>query len=233
MGLGSGWVDHSPVHTHVAGPGWIPGDLHPSEPETKGECLPFQTRVGSPIDRRGASLLQGDGQGRVGRQGRGADVEAKRMPTREGEEGTFERSLSLVEGEEAKDVEEEPAWEGEWRRRRRRVRRASVFRSTGKKDYYQTLGVDCEAEEDEIRRAYLKMALKWHPDKHKGKPAVKKYFQEIGEAYHVLSDAALRWQYDQAAEFDVDDLSAEEYIRRFKQFIFTTSGLGMDDSSLF
>lgn len=165
--------------------------------------------------------------------GRGADVVVERMPTGESEGRSVERSLSLVEGEAAKEVEDEPSWDGEWRRRRRRVRRASVFRSTGKKDYYQTLGVDCEAGEDEIRRAYLKMALKWHPDKHKGKPAVKKYFQEIGEAYHVLSDATLRWQYDQAAEFDVDDLSAEEYIRRFKQFIFTTSGLGMDDSSLF
>lgn len=154
------------------------------------------------------------------------------MPTCETTDGNFRRCLSTVEGEVSRDVEDGRTWDKRWWKRKRRVRRASVFRSTSKKDYYQILGVDCEATEDEIRRAYLKMALKWHPDKHRGNPAVKKHFQEIGEAYHVLSDRSLRWQYDEAAEFDVDDLSAEEYIRRFKQFIFTTSGLGMDDSSL-
>lgn len=65
------------------------------------------------------------------------------------------------------------------------------------KDYYQILGVDKKANLDEIKKAYRKLALKYHPDKTKGDKELEKRFKEINEAYQVLSDSAKRQQYDQ------------------------------------
>lgn len=64
------------------------------------------------------------------------------------------------------------------------------------KDYYQTLGVSPEADGDEIRRAYRKLARKYHPDLNKEAGSEEK-FKEIGEAYEVLKDPEKRKQYDQ------------------------------------
>ena len=59
--------------------------------------------------------------------------------------------------------------------------------SSSKKDYYEVLGVSKEASEDEIRRAYKKLAIKWHPDKHvDDKKEAEEKFKEINEAYSVL-----------------------------------------------
>lgn len=55
------------------------------------------------------------------------------------------------------------------------------------KDYYKALGINRGAAEDEIKKAYRKLALKYHPDKNKSKEAEEK-FKEIAEAYEVLSD---------------------------------------------
>eukprot|EP00090_Calanus_glacialis_P004419 TRINITY_DN13297_c0_g1_i3.p1 TRINITY_DN13297_c0_g1~~TRINITY_DN13297_c0_g1_i3.p1 ORF type:complete len:422 (+),score=95.72 TRINITY_DN13297_c0_g1_i3:576-1841(+) len=63
------------------------------------------------------------------------------------------------------------------------------------KDYYSILGVGKDASEDEIKKAYRKMALKYHPDKN-NEPGAEERFKEIGEAYEVLSDA------DKKAGFD-------------------------------
>ncbi|RHZ36672.1 molecular chaperone DnaJ [endosymbiont GvMRE of Glomus versiforme] len=69
-----------------------------------------------------------------------------------------------------------------------------------KRDYYEVLGVDKNASEAEIKKAYHKLALKWHPDRHVGKEKEKKVaeekFKEIGEAYSVLSDKEKRQNYD-------------------------------------
>lgn len=65
----------------------------------------------------------------------------------------------------------------------------------GKKDYYAILGVNPDATEEEVRTAYLKLALKWHPDKHANDDSAKDKFQQIGEAYHVLQDPLQRAEY--------------------------------------
>lgn len=68
----------------------------------------------------------------------------------------------------------------------------------GKADYYDILGVDKNATLDELKKAYRRQALEWHPDKHKdNKEAAEKRFKEINEAYQVLSDPEKRRAYDQ------------------------------------
>jgi len=67
------------------------------------------------------------------------------------------------------------------------------------KDFYKTLGVDKSVSGDEIKKAYRKLALKWHPDKNKSKEAEEK-FKGINEAYEILSDSKKRQTYDQFGE---------------------------------
>ena len=66
-----------------------------------------------------------------------------------------------------------------------------------KKDYYEVLGVIKSASPEEIKKAYRKLALKYHPDKNKGDKAAENKFKEASEAYHVLSDKERRSNYDQ------------------------------------
>jgi curved DNA-binding protein len=68
------------------------------------------------------------------------------------------------------------------------------------RDYYATLGVAPEAGEDDIRHAYRKLALRWHPDRNSGDPNATERFKEISEAYAVLIDPAKRRQYDQVRQ---------------------------------
>ena len=67
------------------------------------------------------------------------------------------------------------------------------------KDYYKTLGISKGATDEDIKKAYRKQALKWHPDKNKSAAAEEK-FKEIAEAYEVLSDPKKREIYDQYGE---------------------------------
>ena len=66
-----------------------------------------------------------------------------------------------------------------------------------KSDYYNLLGVNREASDDEIKKAYRKLALKYHPDRNPGDKQAEASFKEISEAYQVLSDPQKRAQYDQ------------------------------------
>lgn len=65
------------------------------------------------------------------------------------------------------------------------------------KDYYKILGVERGADEKEIKRAYRKLALKYHPDKNPGDDQAEAKFKEINEAYEVLGDRDKRAKYDQ------------------------------------
>lgn len=65
-------------------------------------------------------------------------------------------------------------------------------------DYYRILGVPPATTEDEIRRAYRRLALQWHPDRNPGDPRAGERFKEISEAYAVLVDPAKRREYDRA-----------------------------------
>ena len=67
------------------------------------------------------------------------------------------------------------------------------------KDYYKTLGLARSATNDDVKKAYRKMALKFHPDKNKSAGAEER-FKEIAEAYEVLSDKKKREIYDQYGE---------------------------------
>ena len=65
------------------------------------------------------------------------------------------------------------------------------------KDYYKTLGVDKSADAEAIKKAYRKLAAKWHPDKNPGNKTAEEKFKEVNEAHEVLSDPAKRRQYDE------------------------------------
>ena len=68
--------------------------------------------------------------------------------------------------------------------------------NVGKRDYYEILSVARTADHSEIKAAYRRLALKYHPDKNPGDAAAEEHFKEASEAYEVLSDSSKRETYD-------------------------------------
>jgi len=77
-----------------------------------------------------------------------------------------------------------------------------------KRDYYEVLGVNRDAGEDEIKKAYRKLAMKWHPDRNPGNPKAEEHFKEAKEAYEILSDAQKRGAYDRYGHAGIDPHAA-------------------------
>jgi curved DNA-binding protein len=77
------------------------------------------------------------------------------------------------------------------------------------KDYYSVLGIGRDASDDEIKKAYRKKAMQYHPDRNKENPQAEEKFKEVSEAYAVLRDKKKRSQYDQ--------FGSEKFHQRFSQ----------------
>jgi molecular chaperone DnaJ len=77
-----------------------------------------------------------------------------------------------------------------------------------KRDYYEVLGLNRDAPEDEIKKAYRKLAMKWHPDRNPDNPKAEEHFKEAKEAYEILTDGSKRAAYDQFGHAGVDQAAA-------------------------
>ena len=73
-----------------------------------------------------------------------------------------------------------------------------------KRDYYEVLGVDKQTEAKEIKKAYRRVAMKYHPDRNPDDPEAENKFKEASEAYEILSDNQKRAAYDQYGHAGVD-----------------------------
>ena len=73
-----------------------------------------------------------------------------------------------------------------------------------KRDYYEVLGVNKDASDDDIKKAYRKLAMKYHPDRNPDNPKAEENFKEAKEAYEVLTDANKRAAYDQFGHAGID-----------------------------
>src|SRR5262245_53037779 len=77
-----------------------------------------------------------------------------------------------------------------------------------KKDYYEVLGVNRDASDEDLKKSYRKLAMKWHPDRNPDNPKAEGNFKEAKEAYEILSDANKRAAYDQYGHAGVDPSAA-------------------------
>lgn len=83
------------------------------------------------------------------------------------------------------------------------------------KDYYKILGVERNADESQIKKAYRKLSLKYHPDRNPDDKTAEEKFKEISEAYHVLSNTELRQRYDKYGTIDEQSFSPADIFREF------------------
>ena len=111
-----------------------------------------------------------------------------------------------------------------------------------KRDYYEVLGVDKNADEQALKKAYRKLAMKYHPDRNPDNKEAEEKFKEVNEAYEVLSDATKRQNYDQFghegmgaagaggfgnfSDFDLNDIFSSVFGHGFSGFGGFGSGFG-------
>src|SRR5947209_5250708 len=77
-----------------------------------------------------------------------------------------------------------------------------------KRDYYDVLGVNRDASEEDLKKAYRRLAMKWHPDRNPDNPRAEEHFKEAKEAYEVLCEPHKRSAYDQFGHAGVDPHAA-------------------------
>lgn len=75
-------------------------------------------------------------------------------------------------------------------------------------DYYEVLGVSRDASDEDIKKAYRRLAMKYHPDRNNGDKAAEEKFKQVGEAYAVLSDPQKKAAYDRFGKAGVDPSAA-------------------------
>lgn len=86
------------------------------------------------------------------------------------------------------------------------------------KNYYQVLGLEINSTTDEIKKAYRKHAIKFHPDKHDGDKFFEEKFKEIYIAYEILSDDLKRASYDKTLKQEFFDSSRTDYSKNSSQY---------------
>ena len=99
-----------------------------------------------------------------------------------------------------------------------------------KRDYYEVLGVSKDADAKEIKKAYRKLAMKYHPDKNPGDKAAEEKFKEINEAYEVLSDEEKRSTYDR---FGHDGLNGQAALAEAKVSVDSVVQVALADSKIY
>ncbi|KAG9062909.1 hypothetical protein KI688_004506 [Linnemannia hyalina] len=119
---------------------------------------------------------------------------------------------------------------------RRELQNAELeLKKSLRKDYYKVLGVGKDAGESEIKKAYRKQALIYHPDKNDGDPAAEAKFKDVGEAYAVLSDPTKKHRYDSGMDIEggggmgggMDDFGGVDVNSMFYQMFANQQGGGM------
>jgi len=109
---------------------------------------------------------------------------------------------AVFDYEKAKEVDTENAREIQGLLQKAKLE----LKKSKRKDYYKILGVEKNADENDIKKAYKRMALKYHPDKYSGEESasgdIEAKFKEIGEAYAVLSDPTKKRRYDSGADLE-------------------------------
>ena len=100
---------------------------------------------------------------------------------------------------------------------------------SGKRDYYEVLGVEKSSDANTIKRAYRKLAMKYHPDRNENDAEAEEMFKEVSEAYAVLSDDDKRARYDQFGHAGLNGQnmgfnSAEDIFRNFGDIFGGTFG---------
>lgn len=101
---------------------------------------------------------------------------------------TFQRAFEIAPDDQKRECQEKVG------------KAQTALKQSKEKNYYKILGVPRNAQQKEIKKSYRDLALKWHPDKNPDDETAEKMFQDISEAYEVLSDKELRGKYDRGEE---------------------------------